>query len=201
MLDIETLWDFGDPEGTEAIFRSLLAEASEVEKAILWTQIARTFSLRKRFDEARAALENVGREDPEARTRFELETGRIYNSSGQPDEAVPHFRSAMEIAKTAGLDYLYLDSLHMLAIADEPNVIEWAERGIEAAKTASEEKCRRWLGPFYNNLGWTYFDRGQYDKALELFELGLEERERQGVPRPIEIAKEAVAEAKKALGR
>ena len=200
-MEIESLWDFSDPAGTEVKFRELLAAANKTDQAILWTQIARTHSLRKSFDEARAALSNVSSQEAEPRVRFELEMGRILNSSEMPLEAIPHFRSAMELAAETGLEYLHLDAIHMLAIADSANSVAWAEKGIELAKGANEEKCRRWLGPFYNNLGWTYFDRGEFESALTAFELGLAERERQGVARPIEIAREAVAEAKKALGQ
>lgn len=200
-MEIESLWDFSDPAGTEAKFRDLLTRANETDQAILWTQIARTHSLRKSFDDARGALVNVTSKEAEPRVRYELEMGRILNSSGLPLEAVPHFRSAMEIAAGAGLEYLHLDAIHMLAIADGANSVAWAEKGIELAKGVCEEKCRRWLGPLYNNLGWTYFDRGDFESALNAFEFGLAERERQGVAQPIEIAREAVAEAKKALGR
>lgn len=199
MIDIESLWDFSEPEETEVVFRSHLAESDDETCAVLWTQIARTYSLRGMFDEARDALNKVERSFPEARVRYELELGRVFNSSGYPQQAQPHFLSARELARESQMENLQLDAIHMLAIADVQGAIGWAEEGIAIAVNAQDEKCRRWLGPFYNNLGWTYYDLGNFERALEFFELGLKERERQGISRPIEIAKEAIAEAKKAL--
>lgn len=199
MIDIDGLWDFEDPAGTEVIFRCHIAESDDATRAVLWTQIARTYSLRGMFDEARDALSNVERSFPEGRVRYELELGRIFNSSGHPQQAQVHFLAARELATESQMQNLQLDAIHMLAIADVPRAIGWAEEGIAIAKNAQDEKCRRWLGPLYNNLGWTFFDLGEYERAIEFFELGLEERERQGVSRPIEIAKEAIAEAKRAL--
>ncbi|MCC6685509.1 MAG: tetratricopeptide repeat protein [Fimbriimonadaceae bacterium] len=199
MIDIESLWDFSEPGDTELVFRSHLVGSDDQTRAVLWTQIARTYSLRGMFDEGRDALCSVERSFPEARVRYELELGRIFNSSGHPQQAVPHFLSARELATEFQMQNLQLDAIHMLAIADVPGALGWAEEGIAIAMNAQDEKCRRWLGPLYNNLGWTYFDLGEYEKALEFFELGLEERERQGIARPIEIAKEAIAEAKRAL--
>jgi tetratricopeptide (TPR) repeat protein len=59
-----------------------------------------------------------------------------------------------------------------------------------------------WLGPLYNNLGWEYQDAGEHEAALEAFQRALASRERYPeAPASIQHAKEAVAEALRALGR
>lgn len=198
-MDIEALWEFSDPEGTERKFRELLSTEDNVGKSILWTQIARTFSLRGMMGEAQCALKNATDDADVVQVRVALEQGRIFNSSGQPQKAVPCFARAMEMSHD--LAYLRLDAIHMLAISDVPNAISWAEKGIGLALKSQDEKVRCWIGPLTNNLGWTYMDAGDPERALEYFEISLEERVRQGIPKPIEIAKEAIAEAKRAMER
>ncbi|MHC4840615.1 MAG: hypothetical protein ACYTDT_06565 [Planctomycetota bacterium] len=57
-----------------------------------------------------------------------------------------------------------IDAAHMLAIVGtDDEKIEWALKTIEAAESADETG---WLGPLWNNLGWTYDERDETDKAL-----------------------------------
>ena len=62
----------------------------------------------------RARCARTGRSD----VRVALERGRLRNSAGDPAAAVPLFRAAAEGAASAGLVFLQVDALHMLAIAD-----------------------------------------------------------------------------------
>jgi hypothetical protein len=90
MLDIDMLWDFSDPAGTEARFLSLLAETQ--------TQIARTHSLRKNFTQAHALLNAVEAElsdgPSRVRTRMLLERGRSFRSAAESEKARPFFAQA-----------------------------------------------------------------------------------------------------------
>jgi tetratricopeptide (TPR) repeat protein len=80
----------------------------------------------------------------------------------------------------------------MAAIVDP----SWAERGIEFAK--SSEDARYWLGPIWNNLGWSRFDAGDAAGALDAFEHALSV---QDAPRERAIARYAIARALRELGR
>ena len=52
----------------------------------------------------------------------------------------------------------------------------------------------------YNNVGWDYFDAGEYEVALNWFERALVEREkRPEEPTRIEHARDAVEEARRML--
>ena len=87
-----------------------------------------------------------------------------------------------------------------LAAPDRAGFVAWTNRGIELAE--SSEAAAYWLGPLLNNLGWELFDAGEHEQALEAFERALEVRLRDpGNPAAIEHAREAVAEARRALGR
>ena len=96
--------------------------------------------------------------------------------------------------------WLACDAAHMVAISDEGRMLEWTERGL--ALDGSQPDAAYWAGPLLNNLGWAYFDAGEHERALELFEQALVVRERDpGNPAAIQFAKEAVDEARQALAR
>ena len=87
-----------------------------------------------------------------------------------------------------------------LAAPDRDGFVAWTNRGIELAE--SSEAASYWLGPLLNNLGWEYFEAGEHEQALDAFERALEvRRARSREPAAIEHAREAVAEARQALGR
>jgi tetratricopeptide (TPR) repeat protein len=88
----------------------------------------------------------------------------------------------------------------MAAIADERVAVEWTERGLELA--AAEPAAAYWEGPLLNNLGWHYYERGEYESALSAFERALAVRERDlDRPAEIEIARYCVGKTLRALGR
>ena len=87
-----------------------------------------------------------------------------------------------------------------LAAPDKDGFIEWTKRGIELAE--SSETAAYWLGPLLNNLGWEHFDAGEHELALDGVRAGTRGAvARSGEPAAIEHAREAVAEARRALGR
>jgi hypothetical protein len=57
MTDIDAFWEYSDPAASEARFRHALDQASPDQRLELLTQIARTYSLRRRFAEAHAELD------------------------------------------------------------------------------------------------------------------------------------------------
>ena len=206
--DFDALWDYGDPAATEARFRERLpavrAGGDPRVLAELLSQIARTLGLRDRFEEAHALLDEAEALLPDgpsvARARVLLERGRCWNSRGAAPRAVPVFEAALAAARGAGSDFHAVDALHMLGIAAEPEAaIAWNERAIAAAEASSSARTRKWLGPLYNNMGWTWFERGDHAKALELFQRNrawrLEHKADDGV------ALWSVAKAMRHLGR
>jgi tetratricopeptide (TPR) repeat protein len=191
--DFDAMWDYDDPAGTEAKFREVLpqAEASgDVSyHAQLLTQIARAQGLQQDFDGAHRTLDEVEamlRQDlVVAKLRYLLERGRVW-----------------ETGQAGGEDDYALDAAHMMAIVEPPEEqLVWAEKAMNLAERTTDPHAKRWLGPLYNNTGWTYHDLGQYDKALELFEKSLAFREERNDANGIRIAKWTIARAYRSLGR
>lgn len=195
--------DFGDPAGSEARFRARLAEAAlgSVAAAELATQVARAQGLQGRFQEADVTLDAIRSEHPVVLARLELERGRVRNSSGDPVTATTHFRRALAHADAAGSDFLAVDAMHMLAIADAANSAAWTQQGVERAGASSDPLSRSWLGPLHNNLGWTHHDAGGYDMALAQFEAALAAFGENGTPFQIHVAHWTVARCLRSLGR
>jgi tetratricopeptide (TPR) repeat protein len=208
--DFDAMWDYNDPAGTEAKFREVLlkAEASGdmSYRAQLLTQIARTQGLQMKFEEAHSTLDQVESmltgDLVLARIRYLLERGRVYNSSKDGEAAKPLFLEAWEVGLDAGEDDYALDAAHMMAIVETPEQkLVWSEKAMDLAEKTTDEHAKRWLGPLYNNTGWTYHDMGQYEKALELFEKSLAFREGRGDAEGTRIAKWTVARTYRSLGR
>jgi tetratricopeptide (TPR) repeat protein len=90
----------------------------------------------------------------------------------------------------------------MLAIAAEPAAaLVWSERTIRFCEESDDPRCKGWLGPLYNNTGWTHHDLGDYEAALELWQKGVAFREAAGEPESIFIARWTVGRCYRSLGR
>ena len=115
--DFDTSWDYDDPAGTEARFRQMLRVAEKSDDrachAELLTQIARTRSLQREFDDAHAILDEadamITDEMARARVRSLLERGRTFNSAGETQSAQRLFVQAWNLARRSGLDGLAVD--------------------------------------------------------------------------------------------
>jgi tetratricopeptide (TPR) repeat protein len=203
---LRPLWDFEDLDATEQRFRARLAEASDdAARAEVLTQLARIEGLRSDFDACERLLQEAeGLAGPAAavRVRIDLERGRKLRSSGDPADALPLFEAAFNSACDSGEYYFAGDAVHMCALAvseDRAAMEEWTQRGLELGER--EPDASYWLGPLLNNLGWTYFDTGEHEHALELFERALEARMRDPDNQDaIAFAEEAVETARAALG-
>ncbi|MDB5035170.1 MAG: hypothetical protein JWQ98_2411 [Chlorobi bacterium] len=207
-INFDRLWNYQKPDETEQRFREILpgAPPGTPYHVELLTQIARTQSLQRKFDEAHAILdETAGLLTPEMRRprmRYLLERGRTFNSSNQKEKAIPLFTEAWEIGREISEDNLAIDAAHMVAIAGTPEeAMEWNIRALDLAETTGDTVARNWCGSLYNNIGWTYHGSGQFAEALDIFTRALEWREAHGSPGPIRIAKWCVARTLRSLGR
>jgi tetratricopeptide (TPR) repeat protein len=205
---LRPLWDFADLDASERRFRALLEEESAgSSRAEVLTQLARVQGLRGDFAEGEAFLreaEPLATESPAAKARIDLERGRLRRSGGDAEGARPLFESAFRIALDAGEQFLAADAAHMAALVQPEQLarVAWAERGIDLAGRSEDPEVRYWLGPLFNNLGWEYYESGDFEPALSAFERALEVRERSpDRPGEIEIARYAVAKTLRALGR
>jgi tetratricopeptide (TPR) repeat protein len=206
----DDLWNYDEPAVTERKFRELLARVQGAAPTEyigeLRTQVARSQGLQQKYADALATLDAVDAElTPRmttVRVRSLLERGRVLNSSGKAAESVPLFDESLRVAESAGLEYYAVDAAHMLGIATKDAIsLEWNRRAIELAEGARDPKAHRWLGPLYNNTGWTYFDMRRYSDALAMFERDLVYRKTNGTKVQIGNARWAVAKVLRHLGR
>ena len=207
---IDRLWDYNDPAASEAKFRDLLAKARAAGNlpyaAEVMTQIARAQGLQQKYAEANQTLdETVKTLTPDMKTaavRVFLERGRVLNSSGSPEKSRTFFVQALQAAQAAQLEYYAVDAAHMLGIVYKGSEsITWNERAMQMAEAAKDPRARGWLGPLYNNLGWTYADLKRYDDALKLFEKDFRYRTEKNAKAEAGIARWSAAKMMRMLGR
>jgi tetratricopeptide (TPR) repeat protein len=203
---LRPLWDFYDLDATEQRLRAQLEnEPEDAAQAEVLTQLARVEGLRDDFDACDRLLEQaegLAGSSAVAQVRIYLERGRKLRSSGDPEGSLPFFEAAFSRAHDSGEHYLAGDAAHMCALAvsdDRAAMEEWPQGGLDLGER--EPVAAYWAGPLLNNLGWAYFDAGEHQHALELFEQALEVRRRDPTnPDAIAFAEEAVQTARQALG-
>lgn len=204
MPDFDRLWNYDDPAGTERDFKALVGQGELGYQLQLLTQIARAQGLQRHFAEAHATLDEVERflnaDTETAHVRYLLERGRVFNTEGSPQQARPLFEQAWELGSRIGEIGYAVDAAHMLGILDAPD-LTWNLKAIEVAESSADERARRWRASLYNNLGWSYHDRGNYDAALSAFGKALRLREEGDQPEATRIARWAVARTLRSLGR
>jgi tetratricopeptide (TPR) repeat protein len=210
MQDFDQLWNYNEPAATAEKFLALLANSSiEKDKNYhleLLSQVARTYSLRGLFAEAHQCLSQIEPFLEDKPTvfaiRYHLEKGRTYNSAKEKELAKPHFEKAEQLALAVGEDAYALDALHMLAIVSVPPLsIQYNEKALLLAQKSGNVQAQKWQGALYNNLGWDYFDLGQYEDALQIFLQALKWREEQQSAPEFFLAKWCVARTLRALNR
>lgn len=206
--DFDSLWDYAQPDQTEIKFRAILLQIPEDDPALLelLTQIARAQGLQHKFEKAHQTLDQVKRRlggvASRPQIRYLLERGRVFNSSGEREQARPCFEQALDLATQLNEDFYAVDALHMLAIVAPPDqALTLNRQAIKRAESSADAKARNWLGSLYNNLGWSYHDQGEYASALEAFEKAEAYRRAKGSAPELRIAVWCVARTLRSLKR
>jgi tetratricopeptide (TPR) repeat protein len=215
-IDLSKLWDYSKPDVSEQRFRDALTGATPDEALILQTQIARTWGIRRDFARARETLAGVAPKLPnasaEANVRYWLELGRTWSSTAHAPEsqttevrenARAAYMRAIDLAKSAQLDDLAIDALHMMVAVDtDPNdQLEWNLKALDYMEQSTQPAAKAWEGSLRNNVGYALYLGGKYGDALEQFQLSLAARERAGGVRNIRIAHWMIALTLRAMGR
>jgi tetratricopeptide (TPR) repeat protein len=86
-------------------------------------------------------------------------------------------------------------------VVRDDEALRWNQRALDLARTSSDPDARRWEGSLCNNIGWTYHGRGDYARALELFEAALRARREQGKPDDVRVARWCIARCLRSLER
>src|SRR3954449_4067741 len=203
---LRELWGFDDPEASETRAREQLErETTDAGRAEVLTQLAGIEGLQDRFDAGDKLIDDavaLAAGDEVALARIELERGRLRRSAGDPEAARPMFERSFGIAARMGQTFIAADAAHMVALVagNREGVVGWTRRGIELAE--ADDDARHWLGPLYNNLGWEYYEAGDFEQALDAFERQVVARERDADNRQaLEIARYSVGKALRAVGR
>jgi tetratricopeptide (TPR) repeat protein len=208
--EIRSLWNYDQPAESEKRFREILpaaqASGDRSYHLQLLTQIARAECLQRKYDLAHATLDHVRSMSiddlPVVRVRYLLERGRVFNDTGNYDQAKRHFLEAWDLARASRLDGYAVDAAHMMGIIEPGDqALEWNLEAVRYAKASDDPEARRWLATLQNNIGWTYFAMQQYDNALEVFQDALQLRIAQGSPGPVRIARYSIAKARRMLGQ
>jgi tetratricopeptide (TPR) repeat protein len=215
-INLDPLWDFGNPALSESRFVAALDGASPEDAFVLRTQIARTYGIRGDFERQRQVLAELrpklDASGPEARTRYFLELGRSYASAthkpaDQTAEtrqlAANAYAEAIATSQSARLDGLLVDALHMMEFVETSldAKLKWVNEALAIASTSSQSEAKIWEASLRNNAGYTLHRMGKYADALKEFETALALREAQGQPEGIRIARWMVAWTLRALGR
>ena len=206
-IEIEALWEYADPAVSETRFRAALEGKGGDTALELMTQVARTYSLRGRFDEAHRVLDQVHAQLKTAgiapRVRYLIERGRTFNSAGDREKARKLFVHAFEQAQSGKLPGLAVDAAHMVAVAHAGSelALEWNRRGLALARGSTDAKSIALIPAMLNNLAWDLHAMGRYEEALALFEEAQAEWTARARPKQVHIAKWSVARCLRSLGR
>jgi len=216
VIDVNAMWDFSKPAASEERFRTALAGASGDDALILRTQIARSWGLRRDFDQARTLLAEVEPQlkeaGPAAQAHYWLELGRTYSSAthdpaSQTEDTKTRARTAYDnalaLATTNKLDFLAIDTMHMYAFVDRTpeNEIKWVDQALAVLEGSTQADAKQWEASLRNNRGYALHQLGRNDEALAEFKRALAARERQGNVRGIRIAHWMIAMTLRHMGR
>ena len=206
-VTILELWNFAKPEESESRFRAELARALDDNWRLeLLTQIARTYSLRRRFEDAHRMLDGVesdlNRAGPKPRVRYLLERGRTFNSAGDRDAARPLFERAWTTAQEAGEEDLAIDAAHMVAIVEGgEGALKWNRDALTLAEKAKDPAARRWVGSLLNNIGDELRSLRRLDAAIGAFRRSLTYYETENKVAEARVARWQIANTLRMLAR
>ncbi|WP_348787465.1 hypothetical protein [Leifsonia sp. NPDC080035] len=201
--ELDALWRFDDPyvSAERLAIAAAQPDRSELVRAELETQRARALGLQGRFAEADALLESLEPAIGTLAVRILLERGRLRNTEGEQEAAIPLLEEALQAARREGETYLAVDAAHMLAIADRPRAEQWTDEAFADLDGTDDPRTLRWAVSLHNNRGWARFDARDLTGALAAFEDALAAAERFGTADQGFVARWSLARCLRELGR
>jgi predicted enzyme related to lactoylglutathione lyase len=144
-------------------------EGDEEVRAEALAQVARSYLIQGKKEAGRPwldwAREVAEEEMPSGWSRYLGVRGRFEWKDGKLEKATATFKEMYEYCLRHALHSRAVDAAHMVAItAGHEEQVVWAQKGIAAAE---EGNLEGWLGPLWNNLGWTYEEMGHHQEALD----------------------------------
>lgn len=212
--NFDSLWNYQQPDSTEMVFQKILENLHDsVEMSYdqeyhveLLTQIARAQGLQGKFEQAFHTLNTADSLLQDSmfvpKIRYLLEKGRVYYSNKNLDTAKKFFLEAYQFGEKKDLEFYSIDAAHMLGIVAEPqNQMKWNLKALDLAEKSEDQRCKKWLGTLYNNIGWTFHDEGKFGKALAMFKKDLAWRQKNDDLVSILIAKWSVGRTLRSLDK
>lgn len=148
------------------------------------------------LDEAAGLLSHGGEK---AGAWIAIERGRLHNTAGDPQAALPFFLDAWEIARANADHNLAVDAAHMLAIASELAEAEkWTQTALDYI--AANDVNHHWTGTLHYNLGWTYYENGLYGQALARFRKDEKFQSDHGDAQTLKVSRYAIVKTLRAMG-
>jgi tetratricopeptide (TPR) repeat protein len=120
-----------------------------------------------------------------------------------PAETEKKFHELLPMAEASGNVAYHAELLTQTARTEGlQNRFDEAHATLDRAEASDQQGARVWLGALDNNIGWNYFDKQQFQEALEIFEKALAWRQTNKTsPLSELIARWSVARVLRALGR
>jgi len=153
------------------LFEEIAGEAAGDNSAFVEaaSMRARSYLITERRDEGREWLMRAAAKataaDPLGWSRYLGVRGRFEWKDGDNETATSTFREMFDYCSEKELWERAVDAAHMIAITgDQKEKYDWSLKGIEMAEKGGMDG---WLGPFWNNLGWNYYDDERYGEAYD----------------------------------
>lgn len=204
--EADSVFNSGNYEGSRSLYEEAVklaeADTNHSDLAEAYSMIARCYLITDKKEEGRHWIDKAGavasEEQPEGWSRYLGVRGRFQWQDKEMGAATETFKDMYEYCSRHKLHSRAIDAAHMVAITGTPEQqVEWGLKGI---KQAEKGDLGGWLGPLWNNLGWTYEDQKQYDKCLEAYTKAREYHYKHGTDRNKAVADWAVGHAHRLLG-
>jgi tetratricopeptide (TPR) repeat protein len=90
----------------------------------------------------------------------------------------------------------------MTALVEPPDgALEWNANAVALAEASTDPRANNWLGSLYNNIGWAYYDKGEYSKAVDYFQRDLAWFAKRNREPQARIARYSIGKTWRAMGR
>ena len=136
-----------------------------------YAMVARCYLIQGRIDQGQPyLLKAVGtatQDQPLGWSRYLGVRGRFEWQNDYYNKATETFKEMYHYCREHDLAERAIDAAHMVAITGTPTEqVEWSHKAIEEAEASG---ITSWLGPLWNNLGYTYEEMEEYDKSLQAY--------------------------------
>lgn len=188
------------------VYQAALVEAEKFggqsDKTEALSMIARTYLITDDKESGRkwiARAKEIASENYQmGYSRYLGVWGRFIWKDDKNKEATEIFKQMYVFCSERKLHDRAIDAAHMIGITG--TVDEQIEWGLKGIKEAEAGQVTSWLGPLWNNLGWTYEHNGRPEESLDAYINARKHHYKYGTTRNKVIADWAVGHAFRLVG-